>query len=144
MKRIALILIVAALAAAGCEPDRQLVPNTHDGRVPDVINFTGHVDSVASRRYVKLSWAYDTVRYSTDRERANLRDWEVFRSIADTSYFQSRGRTFNPVYTDSSDQIQLSGRDSVIVFYKVYPAGYTIDNIQFIGKPSDILQFVIK
>ncbi len=131
--------------AAGCGPERGLIPNTHDGRVPDVIDFSAQLDSTQShKRLITLTWAYDTVRYGTDREQANLRDWEVFRSFNDTSFFQSRGRTFFPTFSDSSNEIQLGARDSVVVLYKVYPSGYTHDKIQFTGKPSDIVIVTIK
>jgi hypothetical protein len=129
----------------GCGPERGLIPRTHDGRVPDVINIAAMLDSTQShKKLITLTWAYDSVRYGTDREAANLRDWEVFRSFNDTSFFQSRGRTFFPTFSDSSNEIQPGARDSVVVLYKVYPSGYLHDNIQFTGKPSDIVTVIVK
>ncbi|MCX6138933.1 MAG: hypothetical protein NTV54_15755 [Ignavibacteriales bacterium] len=129
----------------GCDSDRSLVPNTHEGRVPDVLAFSGKIDSSATKKYiVQLKWAFDSVRFGTNREVANLRDWEILRSIGDTSFFQSRGRSFFPQFSDSSNEVQLSGKDSLVLFYKVIPAGFTVDKIQFIGKPSDPLLVIIR
>lgn len=142
------VSVLFLMVSLGCDEDRIVRPNTHDGRVPDVINFTYKIDTTAATKKlaVRLTWNYDTVRYGTDREKANLRDWEVYRSFNDTAsiFFQSRGRTFFPQFTDSSNEIRPGEREQVVIFYKVYPAGYTVNNIQFIGKPSEVLNVIIK
>lgn len=148
MKSLLLFTSVLTLVLISCNDDRGLIPNTHDGRVPDVINLVYMVDStvISKKLLVRLSWGYDSLRYGTDREKANLRDWEVYRSFNDTAsvLFSSRGRTFFPQFIDSSNEIRPGNRDSVVLFFKVYPAGYTSDNIQFIGKPSDVINVIIR
>lgn len=131
----------------GCEPDRQLVPNSHDGKVPEVINFVAKVDSTPTRKMViRLTWAYDTLKYPTDRDKANLKDWDVQRSVGDTTFFQSRGRTLFPSFSDSSNEVQPLSKD-VVLYYRVDASGFTDfagRRVQYDGKPSDILEIIIK
>lgn len=134
---------------AGCDEERVLIPNTHDGRVPDVINITARLDSITSKNpsqfVVWLQWAYDSIRYSTN---PNLKNWEVYRVIAnDTLTFKFQLQKFveTPIYADSSVSIQPGLRDSVVVLYRVIPIGNVDENnIQFTGKPSDIVRVSIK
>ena len=130
----------------GCDTERSLVPNTHDGKVPDVVSFSARVDStsVTKKKIVRMTWGYDTARYGVDRKNANLLDWEVTVAKEDTVIFESRGRTFVPSFIDSANDIQLGARESLIVFYKIFPTGYNIDHIQFIGRPSDPYKVVIR
>ncbi|NUN70227.1 MAG: hypothetical protein HUU02_11000 [Bacteroidetes bacterium] len=149
MKKLtSLILLIGSLMAlvAGCDEERVLTPNTHDGRVPDVVNLTAQIDSSKvkpSTFILRLRWAYDSLRYPSN---PNLKNWEVYRVVAnDTLTFKFQLQKFvqTPVYADSSISIQPGGRDSVVVLYRVIPIGNVIDNIQFTGKPSDILRVVI-
>jgi hypothetical protein len=147
MKTVLCCALLLGACLYGCEADRALIPNTHDGRVPDVLTFNGRVDSSATRKFiVKLTWSFDSVRYGTDRQTANLRDWEVLRALGDTSaaFFQSRGRTFFPQFSDSSNEVQLNGRDSVVLYYRVIPAGFTVNNIQFIGKSTPPMLVIVR
>ncbi|KAB2923659.1 MAG: hypothetical protein F9K22_08325 [Bacteroidetes bacterium] len=138
-------LSLLLLAAWSCEADRAVVPNTHDGRVPDIIGLTYTVDTNnVGQKVVKLRWGYDSLKYGTDRLAANLRDWEIYRSATDTSQFTSRGKTFFPQFNDASNEVQPGGRDSIVIMYRIVPNGYLVDDVQFIGKPSDILQIVIR
>lgn len=139
-------VIVVFLLTAGCEAERNIVPDVHTARVPEIIGITFTVDSsvTSKRKIVKIVWGYDSVRYGTDRLTANMRDWEIYRAVEDTSLFTSRGKTFFPVWHDSSNDVQLGARDSVILFYKLFPNGYPVDNISFIGKPTDVRQVIIR
>ncbi len=141
--KIFIIIGIVAAVLIGCDAGRELKPNTHDGRVPDIINLTTKVDSVGKLKRVTLTWAYDTIMYGTDRIKANLRDWEVW-SASDTLQLSPKGRPTTPIFVDVSNAIQPGGNDSIVFFYKIYPNGYTVDNIQFIGKPTSILRIVIK
>ena len=141
------VFVFMGIALQGCEPDRQLVPDTHSGKVPEVINLLAKIDTTAvtKKKVVKLSWAYDTLKYSTDRDAANLQDWDVMRSVGDSTFFQSRGKTLVPSFVDSSSEAQPSGKD-VILFYKIIATGFSEisgKKVQFDGKPSDILQVTI-
>ena len=142
---IALILFTASWW--GCEPERQIVPDIYNGKVPEVINITVKIDTSATRKtVVKLSWAYDTVKYGSDREKANLKDWDVHRSVGDTTFYQSRGRTLFPFFSDSSNEVQPVSKD-VLVFYQVNASGVTDvfgRKVQYDGMPSDVIQVVIK
>lgn len=137
---------VLLVLLAACDADRSIVPDSHTNRVPEIIGLTFQVDSslATKRKIVKISWGYDSVRYGTDRLSANMRDWEIYRAVDDTSLFTSRGKTFFPVWHDSSNDVQLGARDSVVLFYKLFPNGYPVDNISFIGKPSDVTQVIIR
>lgn len=129
----------------GCDDERSIVPNMHDGRVPDIIGLTYTVDTNAvGQKLIRIRWGYDSLKYGTDRIAANLRDWEIYRSSTDTSQFTSRGKTFFPVWDDASAEVQPGGRDSVIIYYRIFPNGYLVDNIQFIGKPTDVIEIVVK
>ncbi len=141
--KILTIIGIVTLVLIGCDAGREIKPNTHDGRVPDIINLATKVDSVGKLKRVTLTWAYDTITYGTDRIKANLRDWEVW-SASDTLQLSPKGRPTAPIFVDVSNAIQPGGNDSIVFFYKIYPNGYTVDNIQFIGKPTSILRIVIK
>lgn len=144
MKKIFFIFIVG-VSLTGCEPERLLIPSTHDGRVPEIINLTYSVDTIsAAQKVVRIRWGYDTVKYGTDRIKANLRDWEVYRSANDTLQFTPRGRPVFPAWDDFSNEVQPGGNDSIIVYYRIYPNGYSQNNIQFIGKPSPLIRVVVK
>lgn len=148
MKRSLILLLfgVIIILSAGCSDDRVLTPNTHDGRVPDVINLTAKIDSskVKPATFIlRLSWGYDTLKYPSN---PNLKNWEVYRVVAnDTLTFKFQLQKFvqTSVYADSSISIQPAGRDSVVVLYRVIPIGNVIENIQYTGKPSDITRVVI-
>ncbi len=137
------VLMLGIFLLVGCDSGRAIKPNTHDGRVPDIINLTTKVDSVGSQKRVTLAWAYDTIKYGTDRIKANLRDWEVW-SAGDTTQLSPKGRPTSPLWVDVSGEVQPGGKDSAVIFYKIFPNGYTVDNIQFIGKPTSIIRIVIK
>jgi hypothetical protein len=143
---IRIFIFSTILTIAACEADRNIVPDTHTGRVPEIIGLSFTVDSsvATKRKIVKIVWGYDSIKYGTDRIKANMRDWEIYRAVEDTSLFVSRGKTFFPAWQDSSNDVQLGARDSVILFYKLFPNGYPIDNISFTGKPSDIYQIIIR
>lgn len=150
MKLRMVLFIMACVAwaavSSGCSEDRVLTPNTHEGRVPDVIAFAGKVDSskaTASKFILRLAWKYDTVRYPSA---PNIKNWEVYRVVAnDTLTFKFQLQKFvqTPVYADSTVSIQPGNRDSVVVLYRIIPIGNVIDNIQFTGRPSDILRMVV-
>lgn len=132
------ILIVIILLLIGCEPERSIIPNTHDNRVPKIINVTAWVDSVSpTRKVVRIRWAKDTLKQYTDQ----VKNWEVFRSLNDTAQFTSRGTTFTPEWNDAS--VYRTDRD-VTVYYKIYPNGESTTQGQFIGKPSDIIQLIVR
>lgn len=138
-------IISIAVFVIGCEPERFLIPNTHNERVPEIINLTYFVDTItATQKVVKIRWAYDSVKYGTDRVKANLRDWEVYRSANDTLQFTPRGRPVFPSWDDFSAEVQPGGNDSVVIYYKIFPNGYTKDNIQFVGRPSPLIRIVVK
>ena len=143
---LSIFTFVIIFISAACEADRNIVPDTHTGRVPEIIGLSFTVDSslATKRKIVKITWGYDSITYGTDRIKANMRDWEIYRAVEDTSLFVSRGKTFFPVWHDSSNDVQLGARYSVILFYKLFPNGYPIDNISFTGKPSGIYQIIIK
>ncbi len=147
MKTNFFVIVIIILGLAACEADRLLIPNTHDGRVPDVINFKIAIDSskVNKSNYIlRLTWNYDTVKYGGA---PNLKNWEVYRVVAsDTLTFKFQLQKFvqKPNYSDSSVSIQPAGRDSVVILYRIIPVGNVIDNIQFTGKPSDIARVVVK
>lgn len=142
--KLSMYIAFVTVVSMGCNSDRSLAPNTHDDRVPDIINLAFTVDSNASKqKIVTLTWGYDTVQYGTDRIKANLRDWEVY-SANDTLQLSPKGRPTSPKWIDMSNAVQPGGNDSVVVFYKIFPNGYAIDNIQFVGKPTKILRVVIK
>ena len=129
----------------GCDDERSVVPNIHDSKVPEIIGLTYSVDTNSvGQKVIHLRWGYDSLRYGTDRLQANLRDWEIYRSSTDTSQFTSRGKTFFPVWNDASAEVQPGGRDSVVIYYRIYPNGYLVDNIQYIGKPTDVLEIVVR
>jgi hypothetical protein len=142
---VALVLLTASWW--GCEPDRQFVPDTHNGKVPEVINLTVRIDTTATRKtVVKLAWAYDTARYGSDRDKANLKDWDVHRSVGDTTFYQSRGRTLFPFFSDSSNEVQPLSKD-VLLFYQINASGVADvfgRKVQYDGMPSDLIQVVIK
>lgn len=150
MKKFYFIFLGALLSFSfGCHEERILTPNTHDGRVPDVLNFTAKLDSSITankKKYVvQLHWVYDTIRYATN---PNLKNWEVYRVIAnDTMTYKFQLQTYveKPRYADSSVSIQPGGRDSVVVLYRVIPIGIVdANNIQFTGRPSEIARISIK
>jgi len=145
MKRIQLLFALFGLFCFGCEPDRELIPETHNDRVPEIINLKYSVDTnAASQKVITITWGYDSVKYGTNRIKANLRDWEVYRSANDTVQLTPRGRPVFPVWVDSSPEVQPSGNDSVVIFYKIFPNGYAQDNIQFVGKPTPFIRIVVK
>ena len=144
---IFIFAVGALISIIGCEPERNLIPNAHDGKVPEVTGFRVVIDSskVTPSKYIlRLSWNYDTVTYSVN---PNLKNWEVYRVAAnDTLTFKFQLQKFvqTPVYADSTVSIQPAGRDSVVVLYRIIPIGNVLDNIQFTGKPSDIVRVVVK
>jgi hypothetical protein len=147
-KTIILIIISIGISVfMSCEDDRVLTPNTHDGRVPDVIAFRAVIDSsraTPSKYILRLLWGYDTVRYPVN---PNIKNWEVYRVVAnDTLTFKFQLQKFvqAPLYADSSISIQPAGRDSVVVLYRIIPIGNVVENIQFTGKPSDIVRVVVR
>ncbi len=131
----------------GCDGDRALVPNTHDGRVPDVVNFAAMIDSsraTPSKFIIRLNWGYDTIRYPVN---PNIKNWEVYRVVGtDTIFtkFQLQKFTDFPRHADSTVAVQPAGRDSVVILYRVIPVGNVIDNVQYTGKPSDIVRVVVR
>lgn len=141
-----LFVIVIVYVAACDSSERSLVPNTHDGRVPDVIDFTAVIDSSVvnhSLYIVRLSWGYDTIKYSSDMTKANLKNWEVYRIIGtdtNTVKFQLQKIVQTPQFADSSFAIQPAGRDKVSLLYRILPIGNVVDNVQFTGKPSEIIR----
>lgn len=140
-------VLFGLLFSTGCDDERVLTPNTHDGRVPDVLNFRAVIDSsisTPSKYILRLLWAYDTVRYPVS---PNIKNWEVYRVVAnDTLTFKFQLQKFvqSPFFYDSSITIQPAGRDSVVVLYRVIPIGNVVENIQFTGKPSDIVRVVVR
>jgi hypothetical protein len=141
--------LLLLLCGAGCNEERILTPNTHDGRVPEVINFSARIDSSAAKPIkfiVWLNWSYDTLRYGVN---PNLKNWEVYRIIGYedtlTVKFQLQKFVQVPTFGDSSVSIQPGNRDSVVILYRVIPVGNVdANNIQFTGKPSDIVRVSIK
>ncbi|MEW6062740.1 MAG: hypothetical protein AB1600_12445 [Bacteroidota bacterium] len=132
------IFTVCLIFIIGCEPERSIVPNTHDNRVPEIINVTAWVDSISpTRKVVRIRWAKDTLKQYTDQ----LKNWEVFRSLNDTAQFTSRGTTFIPAWDDAS--VHRTDRD-VTVFYKIFPNGELTTKGQFIGKPSDVIKLTVR
>lgn len=133
----------------GCHEERLLSPDTHNGRVPDVINLSSRIDTTRTlnqKKYkVVLMWGYDTIRYAHN---PNLKNWEVYRVIANdtlTYKFQLQAMVETPQYIDSSVAIQPGGRDSVVMLYRITPIGIVDENnIQFTGKPSDIVRISLK
>jgi hypothetical protein len=145
MHRITYTLLFFSVLFIGCDDERSIVPNIHDSKVPEIIGLTYRVDTNnVGQKVIRLRWGYDSLRYGTDRLQANLRDWEIYRSSTDTSQFTSRGKTFFPVWNDASAEVQPGGRDSVVIYYRIYPNGYLVDNIQFIGKPTEVLEIVVR
>lgn len=145
MNRYKFIFIIFSMCLIGCDVERNVVPNAHDGTVPEIIGLTYIVDTNAvGQKVIRIRWGFDSLRYGTDRLKANLRDWEIYRSSTDTSQFTSRGKTFFPLWDDASPEVQPGGRDSVVIYYRIFPNGYLVDNIQFIGKPTDVLEIVVK
>lgn len=146
MKNTFFYIIFCSLLLVGCDPERNLIPNAHDGRVPDVIDFRAVIDSsksTPSKYILRLSWRYDTIRYNTT---PNLKNWEVYRVVAnDTLTFKFQLQKFvqSPIHADSTVSIQPAGRDSVVVLYRVVPIGNVVDNVQFTGKPSEIVRVVV-
>lgn len=138
--------LCAMILFASCEAERNIVPDTHSTRVPDIIGLTFKVDSSAAtkRKIVKITWGYDSIQFGTERIKANMRDWEIYRAVDDTTLLISRGKTFFPVWSDSSNDVQLGARDSVVLYYKLFPNGYPVDNISFVGKPTSIKQIIIR
>lgn len=137
--------MILVVLFTGCDEERSIVPNTHDFKVPEIIGLTYSVDTNAvGQKVIHLRWGYDSLRYGTDRLQANLRDWEIYRSSTDTSQFTSRGKTFFPVWDDASNEVQPAGRDSVVIYYRIFPNGYLVDNIQYIGKPTDVIEIVVR
>jgi hypothetical protein len=150
MSKILYIMVVSVLAIliiTGCEDERVLTANTHDGRVPDVLDFRAVIDSSkanTSKYILRLLWRYDTLRYPTN---PNIKNWEVYRVVAnDTLTFKFQLQKFVqiPSYADSSISIQPAGRDSVVVLYRIIPIGNVVDNIQFTGRPSEIVRVVVR
>jgi hypothetical protein len=141
-------IIICSFTVSSCDTERSLIPNTHDSKVPDVVNLTSRVDSTLSRKkVVTIKWTYDTIRYGKSDIAANLKNWEIFKSIDDTSNFVSKGTivySIAPVWKDSSSDIQPTQRDSIIVFYKIHPTGFPIDQIQFIGRSSEVLKIIVR
>lgn len=145
-KSLLFCFAVVLLLFNACEPERSLAPNTHDGRVPEVTAFRIVIDSsivTRSKYIVRMTWGYDTVKY---RGAPNLKNWEVYRVVApDTITFKFQLQKFaqTPVYADSSVSIQPAGRDSVVVLYRIIPIGNVVDNIQYTGKPSEIVRVML-
>jgi hypothetical protein len=145
MKRILSLIAALSLMYLGCEEDRILITDTHNGRVPDIINLRYSVDTNASRqKVITITWGYDSVRYGTNRIQANLRDWEVYRSANDTVQMTPRGRPVFPVWVDTSPEVQPGGADSVVIYYRIYPNGYAQNNIQYVGRPTPLIRIVVK
>jgi hypothetical protein len=145
MQRKSFLFMILVVLFAGCDEERSIVPNTHDFKVPEIIGLTYSIDTNAvGQKVIHLRWGYDSLRYGTDRLQANLRDWEIYRSSTDTSQFTSRGKTFFPVWDDASNEVQPAGRDSVVIYYRIFPNGYLVDNIQYIGKPTDVIEIVVR
>lgn len=145
MKQIFIVSALLGLLYLGCESERGLITATHNDRVPEIINLSYSVDTNASsQKVITIRWAYDSVKYGTNRIQANLRDWEVYRSANDTVQLTPRGRPVFPVWIDSSPEVQPSGNDSVVIYYRIFPNGYAQNNIQFIGKPTPLIRIVVK
>jgi hypothetical protein len=150
MKKIivGISIILCSLYVTSCDTERTLIPNTHDTKVPEVVSLISTVDTTLSRKkVVTLKWTYDTVRYGKNDIAANLKNWEIFKTLDDTSNFVSKGTivfSLTPVWKDTSNDIQPTQRDSIIVFYKLLPTGFSKDRIQFTGKPSDVLRIIVR
>lgn len=145
MKPILFIVVILGIIYLGCDTERVLIPNSHDDRVPDIINLKYVIDTnAAAQKVITITWSYDSVKFGTDRIKANLRDWEVYRSANDTLQFTPRGRPAFPIWIDSSPEVQPRGNDSIVIYYRIYPNGYAQNNIQFVGKPTPLIRIVVK
>jgi hypothetical protein len=120
------LILVITILIFGCDKPRDLITPTHIGRVPDVKNLSVTVGKTPTGKYlVLLNWSYD--------DNGNLREWEVYRSLRDTtggnySFLQPPVKI--PSYADST--IPSFVEDSIFVYYKVIPVG----NDRFLGKPG--------
>ncbi|MCK9410625.1 MAG: hypothetical protein WCX28_04690 [Bacteriovoracaceae bacterium] len=141
-----IIALLSIIFSVGCDEERVVTANTHDERVPEVTALSASIDSsisTPSKFILRLLWGYDTLRYPIA---PNIKNWEVYRVVASdtlTYKFQLQKFVQIPFYADSSISIQPAGRDSVVVLYRIIPIGNVVENIQFTGKPSDILRVVI-
>ncbi|HAV22112.1 MAG TPA: hypothetical protein DCX46_01165 [Bacteroidetes bacterium] len=128
---------------AGCSEPQDLVTATHVTRVPEVQNLQGSVGFTSSgKRLILVTWLYDP-------RNANIRSWDLTRSINDTSVASyvpleiiRKPTAGFPSYQDTSGSLQNSSftADSLDVYYKIIPNG--TDN--FVGKPSDVLHVIIR
>jgi hypothetical protein len=75
-------IIICSFTVSSCDTERSLIPNTHDSKVPDVVNLTSRVDSTLSRKkVVTIKWTYDTIRYGKSDIAANLKNWEYLKVL---------------------------------------------------------------
>lgn len=138
-----LLFIFSVLFSEGCTEPQDLIAPTHFTRVPPVLHLQGTVGSVPSgKRQILVTWEYDTLN-------ANIRAWDIARSINDTASgafvpleIVRKSASGFPWYSDTSGflQSQNISTDSLDVFYKVTPSG--VDN--FVGQPSDVLHIIVR
>ncbi|MBI3587030.1 MAG: hypothetical protein HY088_07875 [Ignavibacteriales bacterium] len=108
-----------------------------------MLHLQGTIGSVPSgKRQILLTWEYDTLS-------ANIRTWDVARSINDTASgafvpleIVRKSASGYSFYSDTSGVLQSQNisTDSLDIFYKVTPNG--MDN--FVGQPSDVLHIIVR
>lgn len=116
-------------------------PKHHSVRVPHVLNLQASVGQTQSgTRMVLLAWAFDTTN-------ANLRSWDVYRSVNDTTTgnfapmeIVRKPVSGFPTFPDTTSTLQALATDSLNLYYKVIPNG--ADN--FVGPASDVLHIVFR
>ncbi len=138
-----LLFIFSFLFNEGCTDPQDLIAPTHFTRVPPVLHLQGALGFVPSgKRQILLTWEYDTLN-------ANIRTWDVTRSINDTASgafvpleIVRKSASGYPFYSDTSGVIQSQNisTDSLDIFYKVIPNG--MDN--FVGQPSDVVHIIVR
>jgi hypothetical protein len=136
-----LAALFSYLVVAGCTEPVDIVDPIHLTFVPEILDIQAHVGSTAGgRRRVLLTWRFDTLN-------ANIRTWDIQRSINDTTIaslsfldFVRKPDHGYPFYVDSSSQFQGLQADSLDVYYRVIPNG---DLRNFVGRPSAILHVIV-
>lgn len=132
------------LLVQGCTEPQDLITPTHFTRVPKVLNLQAAIGlTVSGKRLVLVTWEYDI-------SNANVRSWDITRSLNDTSAgafvpleIIRKPAVGFPSYFDSSAvlQGQYMVTDSIDVYYKVIPNGI-LNN--FVGQPSDVLHVIVR
>jgi hypothetical protein len=139
-----LFIIFSYLLIEGCTEPEDLIAPTHFTRVPKVLNLQGTISFTATgKRQLLVTWEFDTLS-------ANIRSWDITRSINDTSIVNfvpleiiRKPTSGFPFYSDTSASFQSAfmTADSLDVYYRTIPNGI-INN--FIGQPSDVLHMIVR